>query len=122
MLFLLIHIKLIQDGGAKYLPPTILILPISTNVRTSSKNFLNFSFNPFPTLAHLKARSNASPKFLLLNLYQEYPSKSTLYPWVKTLETQSKPPIDISMSIRMKYISGSYSIVIEQSSRVKFSG
>ena len=40
----------IQDGGGKKMPPTSFSPVTSTNVGTSPKNFMTFSFNLFATL------------------------------------------------------------------------
>ena len=63
------------NGGAK-ISLTNFPRVTSTNVRTSPKNFLTFSFNPFATLVwNVKAISSASHK--LLNFNQDHPSKKS---------------------------------------------
>ena len=65
------------EGGQKG-PPTSFSPVTSTNVEFSPKNFLTFSFNPFPTLVqNFKFVPSASPK--LLNLNQDHPSKKAVF-------------------------------------------
>ena len=70
----------IQDGrrgGAKR-PPTSFSSVTSTNVGFGPQNFVNFSFNPFPTLMqNFKFVPSASPK--LLDLNQDHPSKNGFF-------------------------------------------
>ena len=64
-------LNLFRDGVSKKMLPYLFSIVTSTNIRTSSQNFLVFSFNLFTTLVkHFKAISCASHK--LLNLNQEH--------------------------------------------------
>ena len=66
-------------GAKSTLPPPLRFSSVtSTTVRTSSQNFLAFSFNPFATLVlNFKALSSGSSR--LSNLNQEHPSKKLLF-------------------------------------------
>ena len=67
----------LQDGeGEQKGPPTSFSPVVSTNVETSPRNFLTFSFNPFATLAYnFKASPSTSASPILWNLNQEHLSK-----------------------------------------------
>ena len=70
----------IQDEGLQKVlrPLSSFSLVLSTNVGSSSKNFLTFSFNVFTTLVeNFKFVPSASPK--LLNLNQDHPSRKTIF-------------------------------------------
>ena len=64
---------------------TIQSSPVtSANVGISPQNFLTFNFNPFATLmSDFKAIHSAIPK--LLNLNQDFPSKTVCFFGVKSL-------------------------------------
>ena len=65
-------------GGGQKGPPTSFSSVTSTNVGFGPQNFVNFSFNPFPTLMqNFKFVPSASPK--LLNLNQDHSSKKAIF-------------------------------------------
>ena len=66
--------------------PSIFSPVTSTNVGISSRNFLTFSFNPFPTMAsNVKTIPSASPR--LLHLDQKYPQKNCFF-WTNPYEIE----------------------------------
>ena len=75
---LLNYFNPILDEGGKKVPPTSFFPRAYTNIGTSLKNFLIFSFNLFPTLVqNFKAIPSASLK--LLNLNQEHSSEKLFF-------------------------------------------
>ena len=67
-----------RGGGGGGRPPISLPPVTSTNVGTSPKDFVTFSFSPFVTLMqNFRFVPSASPK--LLNLNQDHPSKNVIF-------------------------------------------